>query len=209
MTEQSQNVVTKSDANENISEPELSDADILDAMLHIPGYIDISMQDFREIYHLAHHHALERLWSGTTASCLMRNGITPIRHNIMLDQAAKTFVELGYKCLPVVDEHDSIIGMLTESDFLAQLNVDSFLELLLKMFDNGFEVSHRFHQTLVRDAMSTPVVCIRQDAGFIEMLEKFHLHSGRSMPVVNNDGQLKGLILRKDFIKAFRLSEEK
>ncbi len=42
-------------------EIELSDEDILDAMQHIPGYLDISTEDFRIIYHLAWQHAKERL----------------------------------------------------------------------------------------------------------------------------------------------------
>jgi CBS domain-containing membrane protein len=41
-------------------EPELTDADILDAMQHVPGYLDISTEDFRVIYHLAWRHAVER-----------------------------------------------------------------------------------------------------------------------------------------------------
>ena len=42
-------------------EPELTDEDILDAMRHIPGYLDISTEDFRAIYHLAWRHAMARL----------------------------------------------------------------------------------------------------------------------------------------------------
>ncbi len=42
-------------------EPELTDEDILDAMQHIPGYLDISTDDFRVIYHLAWCHAVVRL----------------------------------------------------------------------------------------------------------------------------------------------------
>ncbi len=42
-------------------EPELTDEDILDAMRHIPGYLDISTEDFRVIYHLAWRHAVARL----------------------------------------------------------------------------------------------------------------------------------------------------
>lgn len=42
-------------------EPDLSDEDILDAMAHIPGYLDISTEDFRIIYHLAWRHAMARL----------------------------------------------------------------------------------------------------------------------------------------------------
>lgn len=42
-------------------EPELTDEDILDAMEHIPGYLDISTEDFRIIYHLAWKHAVAHL----------------------------------------------------------------------------------------------------------------------------------------------------
>ena len=42
-------------------EPALTDEDILDAMAHIPGYLDISTEDFRVIYHLAWQHAVARL----------------------------------------------------------------------------------------------------------------------------------------------------
>ena len=48
---------------ELISEVELTDEDVLDAMRQIPGYLDISTEDFRAIYrrHLAHTHALGRM----------------------------------------------------------------------------------------------------------------------------------------------------
>jgi CBS-domain-containing membrane protein len=42
-------------------ELELTDDDILDAMQHVPGYLDISTEDFRVIYHLAWRHAVARL----------------------------------------------------------------------------------------------------------------------------------------------------
>ncbi len=51
-------ITPKVDATDEL---ELSDEDILDAMAHIPGYIDISTEDFRAIYHLAWRHAVERL----------------------------------------------------------------------------------------------------------------------------------------------------
>ncbi len=43
------------------TEPELTDEDIIDAMQHVPGYLDISTEDFRVIYHLAWRHAVARL----------------------------------------------------------------------------------------------------------------------------------------------------
>jgi CBS domain-containing membrane protein len=53
-------------AGDAAPEIELSDEDILDAMAHVPGYIDISTEDFRAIYHLAWRHAMARLLARKT-----------------------------------------------------------------------------------------------------------------------------------------------
>jgi len=188
-------------------EMELTDADILDAMQHIPGYLDISTEDFRSIYHLAHHHALERMFAGVTAGRLMRSTIEPLQPDTTLDVAARKLADTGYKGLPVVDASGLVIGMLTETDFLKRLKADSFLELLLKMLEDSFEFTHRCHETTVSAAMSQPAVTVGPDDGFLVILEAFRRHGGRSMPVVGEDGRLLGLLLRKDFISAYRLRE--
>lgn len=186
-------------------EMELTDADILDAMQHIPGYLDISTEDFRAIYHLAHRHALERLYTGVTAGRLMRSPIVPLQADATLDIAAGLLADSGYKGLPVVDAGGRVLGMLTETDFLKRLKVESFLELLLKMLEDTYEFNHSCHETTVGAAMTRPAVSVAPDAGFQEMLAAFQHHGGRSMPVVGSDGRLLGLLLRKDFVAAYTL----
>ena len=188
--------------DEAVPEVELSDEDILDAMQHIPGYLDISTGDFREVYHLAHRHATDRLLGGLRAEGLMRPVAAPLPPSMMLDEAARTLVASGFKALPVVDGDGRVIGMLTETDFLCRLKAGTFLELLLRMIDDSCEVSHRCHETPVREAMTAPAVTVRPEAGFREMMAAFRRHAGRSMPVADAQGRLKGLLLRKDFLEA-------
>ena len=192
-------------AGDEVPELELTDADILDAMKHIPGYLDITTEDFRTIYHLAHRHAVGRLLAKCRAGKLMRVGIEPLLADMTLDVAAKALVRSGYKALPVVDQNGCVIGMLTESDFLRRLKVDSFLELLLSMLDDTFKFQHRCHETPVSETMTTPAVTITRDAGFEEVIAAFHKHHGRSIPVVELDGRLAGMLQRKDFITAYNM----
>lgn len=204
MTAPSRDHPTEWPVDESVAELELSDGDILDAMQHIPGYVDITTEDFREVYHLAHRHAMERLFSGVTAARLMRTGITSLSPDVTLDRAARTLADSGFKGLPVVDADGSVIGMLTETDFLRRLKAQTFMGLLLRMIERSFEFVHRCHETPVSAAMSQPAVTVRQDAGFVEIMEAFHRHGGRSMPVVDPDGRLVGLLLRKDFFAPYR-----
>ncbi len=190
---------------DNSSELELTDDDILDAMQHIPGYLDITTGDFRSIYHLAHRHALERMFPGVTAGRLMRSPIEPLHPDTTLDIAARILADSGYKGLPVVDANGNVMGILTETDFMKRLKAKNFMELLLKLLDDSFEFTHRCHETTVSAAMTEPAVTIHRDAGFVEIMEAFHRHSGRSMPVVGDDGRLLGMLLKKDLFAAYKV----
>ena len=188
-----------------VAETELTDGDILDAMQHIPGYLDITTEDFRTIYHLAHRHAVERLFRKVKVASLMRVEVDSLVPDMSLVEAAKALVRSGFDGLPVVDAQGYVIGMLSEADFLRRLKVATFLELLLKLLDDAFEFTHRCHETSVREAMATPVVTVTQDAQFREVVNAFQQHAGSSLPVVGNDGRLLGLLLRKDFYAAYGL----
>jgi len=188
--------------HDGIPSIDLSDEDILDAMQHVPGYLDITTGDFREVYELAHRHAADRLLGGLVARRLMRTGIAPLTPGMMLDEAARAIVRSGYKSLPVADDAGRVIGILTETDFLCRLKAATFLELLLRMVEDSCEVSHRCHETPVREAMTAPAVTVRPEAGFREIIAAFRGHAGRSMPVVDDGGRLVGMLLRKDFLEA-------
>ncbi|MBI3525267.1 MAG: CBS domain-containing protein [Betaproteobacteria bacterium] len=194
-------------AGDGVPEMELTDEDILDAMRHIPGFLDISTEDFRVLYHLAHRHAVGRLFEGTRADRLMRTVQEPLHPQMTLAGAARIIALCGYKGLPVVDAKTSVIGMLTETDFLRRLQADTFLDLMLRMLDDTFEFTHRCHETPVSAAMISPAVTVSGDAGFWEIMRAFHRHAGRSMPVVAGDGHLLGMIFRKDFLAAHHLED--
>lgn len=189
-------------ATEGLPELELSDEDILDAMRHIPGYIDITTSDFRAVYHLAHAHAIGRLLGCVRAERLMRLGIEPLTPELTLDEAARSLARQGLKGLPVVDAKGAVIGMLTETDLLRRLRADTIAELLLRLMEDPGGFSHRCHETPVRAVMTGSPVTVSEAAGFGDIVAAFRRHEGRSMPVVDETGRLRGLLLRKDFLAA-------
>jgi CBS-domain-containing membrane protein len=156
---------------------------------------------------LAHTHALDRLFQRVRAAHLMLSEIRPLQPDTRLDVAAQQLVSQARKSLPVVDDENHVVGMLTETDFLRRLQVDSFLELLLKLVADRSLFTHRCHETPVSEAMTAPAITIAEQAGFREIVRAFHRYEGRSMPVVDDEGRLKGLLLRKDFVKAHHLED--
>lgn len=185
-----------------LDEIELTDRDIIDAMRHIPGYLDVSTEDFRQIYHLAHASAVDHLLGGIGAASLLRQDITPLTADLTLDQAAARIVQSGYKGLPVVDADRRVIGILTEADFLRRLKASSFLELMLRLVADPAGFTHRCHETRVAEAMTMPAVILPLNATYSDILSAFTHHPGRSLPVVDPQGHLAGLVFRKDFLMA-------
>ncbi|HSO83497.1 CBS domain-containing protein [Thiocapsa sp.] len=190
---------------DEIRELELSDADIIDAMREIPGYIDITTTDFRTIYHLAHAHAVERMNSRMCARNLMRSPIQPLNPTTPLYQAAGLFVRQGVKALPVVVGGGLVSGILTETDILKRLGADSFLELLPRLLEQCDRLAECCHETATSTMMTSPAVTVTERAGFSEIMCAFRSHGGRSMPVVDGRGRLVGLLMRKDFLAACQL----
>jgi len=138
----------------------------------------------------------------------MLTGLAPLRPDTGLRDAAKRLVAQGRKSLPVVDDREVVVGILTETDVLRCLDADSALDLLLRLTDNRLAVSANCDRRSVADSMSAPAVTVGEQARFRQIMSAFRRHQGRSMPVVDEQGRLRGLLLRKDFLHACHLEEQ-
>jgi CBS domain-containing protein len=76
------------------------------------------------------------------------------------------------------------VGMITDRD------------IVVKIIAHGLAPS----QVAVGSVMSAPVVTLREDAGFIEALDKMSAGGVRRAPVLDRDGRLCGLISVDDLV---------
>ena len=192
-------------AGDALAEIELTDDDILEAMRVIPGYLDITTTDFRALYHQAHRHALDRLFSGLSAARLMRGKVQPLTPETPLAEAIPSFVRQGLKSLPVVDESRRVLGILTETDVLRALGAETFLALLARLIADAKGIAAEHLYRPVSELMTSPAVSVPLNAGPREVFAAFAAHPGRAMPVLSADDRLAGLMTRKAFINACHL----
>jgi CBS domain-containing membrane protein len=180
---------------------ELTDEDCYDAMRRIPGYLDISLEDFREIYRLALDHAAERLTGGARAADLMTPQPVALSPGLPLDQAVRTLAGQSLKGAPVLDGSGRVIGMLSETDLLRYLGAGTCLGLLVRHLAGDAGLDRCCHDGRVADVMTAPAVCVGAGAPIQDILAAFRTHPGRRMPVVDTDGRLLGMLARKDLLR--------
>lgn len=118
---------------------------------------------------------------------LMTNAVLTIRSDTPLEQAA-TEMRLGHvRHLPVVDLEGRVLGVLSSFDVMRALAQG-----------NG-----RAH---VRDVMSTQVVTVRDDTSASEAARQMREQKIGSLPVVDSDGRLTGIITETDFLEVAELA---
>jgi CBS-domain-containing membrane protein len=181
---------------------ELSDEDVYEAMSHLSGYVDITTEDFREIYRLAFDHALGRVLNVVTAGEVMTPDVLTVRPGMPLEAAALAMAERGAKAAPVVDAESRVVGMLSETDLLRHLGADTFARFLVRFAADPGSVQHALRETLVASFMASPAVTVREDAPFSTLLQVFKRTPVSRLPVVDETGVLVGMLTRKDFMSA-------
>ena len=117
--------------NEWISD--LTDDGVYDAMSRLPGHLDITTDDFRDLYRLAYDHALKRLAGGLKAQDLMGSTTAALSPELSLIRAAELMSAQQLKSSPVSDDKGNVVGMLSETDVLRRLGVATILELITQL----------------------------------------------------------------------------
>ncbi len=181
--------------------PDPSEADIAEAMRDIPGYLDISPQDFRELYRASVAHALARLAGDSAAGALMRTGGPALDPGQPLAEAVTTMARRGVKAAAVVGLGGRVVGIITETDVLRHLGVHSTLGLLARLAEDPGWVGRCCAGARVESVMTSPAETLAETATLPAISLGFGHHPGRAMPVVDGSGRLLGMLARKDLIR--------
>jgi CBS domain-containing protein len=114
--------------------------------------------------------------------------------------AAKLILECRVSGLPVTDERDHLVGIITEGDFLRRAEIgteegcdDSFFDL---------EVAQQFlksHGRYVEDVMTSKVASVVPNTPLIEIARLMHRMKLKCLPVID-DGKIVGVINRADVL---------
>ncbi|MBI3916885.1 MAG: CBS domain-containing protein [Betaproteobacteria bacterium] len=119
-------------------------------------------------------------------STLAQRVVVTIHRQATTEDAASLMRSSHIGDVVVVDAANTRVpvGMITDRD------------IVVKVIAQGLIPA----QTPVGSVMSSPVLTLREEDGFIEALDKMSAHGVRRAPVVDRDGNLRGLISVDDLV---------
>ena len=132
--------------------------------------------------------------TGKTVNDYMSRNIVTAPSDMSVGTATKSMINNGFRRLPIIKDN-VLIGIITASDIMRFLGTgDIFNKLVTGNAKEVFEVPIR---TLIR----RDVVFIRSDVDLGEAASIMLQKNVGSLPVLE-DGELKGIITERDFVRA-------
>jgi len=181
----------------------LSENDIRAALLEMKNYVDVTEEDLKKIYEIALRHARERIRSLILVRDVMTKNVVTVSPNADLHETAHLLSENRISGMPVVDEKNHVIGVISEADLLILAGLErehSFRDILRNIL--GEPLPARKHGDKVKDVMSFPPVTSKADDDVREVAQIFDERRIKRLPVVDDEGRLIGIISRGDIVRA-------
>ena len=184
---------------------DISDDDILKAMKEISGYLDITPGDFKEIYRFAYQHAVDRLIHSVTAGEVMTTDVVFVKRDDPLETVARIMARHGIAGVPVVENGEKVVGVISEKDFLFHMggkDAKSFMEVVAQCLRNKGCVAITMRRQKAEDIMTSPAITVREDTPVSEIATIFTEKEINRVPVTDDGGKLLGIVAREDIVKS-------
>ena len=182
---------------------ELSDEDIFDAMKQISGYLDITPGDFKEIYGIAFQHALNRITRAVEAKDVMNPDVVYVTPGTHLKEVAEIMGRHAISGVPVVDEDQKVVGVISEKDFLSQMGIQkniTFMSVVAECLIGNGCMAVDIRGKSAADIMTSPAITVYEDTSIMEVDNRMRNHRINRVPVLNQKDKLSGIVTRTDLL---------
>jgi CBS domain-containing membrane protein len=185
---------------------EISEQDVIAAMKSIPGYLDITPGDFKEVYQAAYNLAIQRLLTSLKAIDLMTAPVELVDQEMDLVKAAALLAEKQISGAPVIDRAGKIVGVVSEKDFLREMGfgaTPSFMQIATHCLNNkGCMISNLRNKTIA-DIMTKPPIIGIPEMTIGEISALFVDRKINRLPIVSADGRPVGIVTRTDLAHSY------
>ncbi len=183
--------------------PSISEDDLRAALAELKTYVDITEEDLMKIYALAVRNARMRRSTVIPVHSVMTGKVVSATRDMSIHEAARLLSEHKISGMPVVDDDNHVIGVISEADILLPegARIKNRIRNGLRNIV-GRSVPADIDGERVGEVMNTPPITTEPDADIKEVAAVFDMRRIKRLPVVDREGKLLGIISRGDIIRS-------
>ncbi len=126
----------------------------------------------------------------------MTKNVATVHPDVSVSKAFQVLMEKHHSQLPVIDESGKLVGLITEK-LLTEVSPSKATSLSV------FEINYLLSKTKVMDIMKTNIFTVSPDCLIEEAAAEMANNDIGSLPVVEEDGTLVGILTRLDIFSSF------
>jgi len=141
---------------------------------------------------------------------VMVRDVVTAHPDMKVSEAIELLAEHDVSALPVVDDDDRVVGVISEADLVRREEIGSvkhrpwWLEAITPATTLAEEFA-KAHGRRVEEVMSSDVVSASEDASLAEIAALLEKHRIKRVPIIE-DGKLVGIVSRSNLIQAMAAS---
>ena len=185
----------------------IEDEDIRAALKDMQTYLDITEEDLKRIFQLALEHAKRRLKKRILIKDVMTKNVIAVKKDTKVSELIEILTKNRISGIPVVDEENRVIGIVSEADLLFTTKtgkIRGLREFLKRLIGEEYSTlaTPLSGDLKVEDIMTSPVITASPDMDIEEAFKILSEKRIKRLPVVDENGKLIGIITRHDLVSA-------
>ncbi|GGL16520.1 CBS domain-containing protein [Streptomyces flaveus] len=134
---------------------------------------------------------------------LMTTDVVDVRQDATFTEIAKLLAEHGITAVPVVDDTDRPLGVVSEADLLRKEASRLDPAGLLPSLHPESAERTKADATTAEGLMTSPAVVARPEWTVVEAAQAMERSQVKRLPVVDESGRLIGVVSRADLLRVF------
>lgn len=132
----------------------------------------------------------------TRLSEIMTKDLITVKPNDRFNIVDKLFKQYNFHHLPVVDEHDKLVGILSKSDYQTLSSSFSIFNIQRSEKEN----QRLFSSILVQDVMCKKITKLNPNDTVQHAANHFKVNLFHAIPIVDDEDKLLGMVTTLDLI---------
>jgi CBS domain-containing protein len=143
------------------------------------------------------------------AKDIMTSDVITVREDTTIDEVSRLFVEKHISGLPVVNQYNKLVGVISEGDLMYKhkpVKPPTFINLFVGLFPvdrkEFQEDMKRIAAHEVKDLMTKPAIYAYEDTSIGDLATLIVEKKVNRIPIVNEIMEVVGLVSRHDLVRS-------